>query len=349
MFGSGVIELVIGLSLVYLLFSLVCSGVNELAEHALRRRAVYLEIGLRQLLGPAMGELMKHPLIEGLKPPLGRSDRPRGGPTRAKTIRTTLSRAGKMATRRLGLGNRLDILKQRKSKPSYIPATTFSAALLSLVGGEDVAGQVGVEAPTVLDSVKRAIERLADNDHLKRVLQALLVDANNDLSTFKRNIEDWFDGAMDRVSGWYKRRTRGWLLLWALIIVGAFNADTILFAKTLWNSNTIRSSIVAEAQAAAGGTSDPAVTPCPSPSPGQNPFQCVADRIEEIKALQLPFGWSTEAGDRKALSGTGQWILRIAGLLITAGALTLGAPFWFDLLNRFVNFRASGAPPRRPT
>jgi hypothetical protein len=349
MFGSGVIELVIGLSLVYLLFSLVCSGVNELAEQALRRRAVYLEIGLRQLLGRAMGELVKHPLIEGLKPPLGRSTRPRRGPAWAKAIRTILSRAGKMATRRLGLGTWLDILRQRKRKPSYIPATTFSAALLSLVGGQDVASQVGVKASTVFDSVKQATERLEDNDHLKRVLQALMVDANNDLNTFKTNIENWFDGAMDRVSGWYKRRTRLWLLLWALIIVGVFNADTILFAKTLWNSNTIRSSIVAEAQAAGGGTADSAVAPCPSPSPGQNPFQCVADRIQEIKGLQLPFGWSTEAGDRKVPSETGQWILKIVGLLITAGALTLGAPFWFDLLNRFVNFRASGAPPRKPT
>jgi hypothetical protein len=33
------------------------------------------------------------------------------------------------------------------------------------------------------------------------------------------------------------------------------------------------------------------------------------------------------------------------GWLITAFAVSLGAPFWFDLLNKFVNVRASGKAP----
>lgn len=35
----------------------------------------------------------------------------------------------------------------------------------------------------------------------------------------------------------------------------------------------------------------------------------------------------------------------LLGFLITALAISLGAPFWFDLLNKFVNLRASGAKP----
>jgi hypothetical protein len=37
--------------------------------------------------------------------------------------------------------------------------------------------------------------------------------------------------------------------------------------------------------------------------------------------------------------------VKVVGLLLTAAALTLGAPFWFDLLNKFVNVRATGQPP----
>ena len=33
------------------------------------------------------------------------------------------------------------------------------------------------------------------------------------------------------------------------------------------------------------------------------------------------------------------------GWLITAFAVSMGAPFWFDLLNKFVNIRASGKAP----
>jgi hypothetical protein len=39
------------------------------------------------------------------------------------------------------------------------------------------------------------------------------------------------------------------------------------------------------------------------------------------------------------------WARRIAGWIFTAVAMSLGAPFWFDLLNKFVNLRAGAAPP----
>jgi len=37
-----------------------------------------------------------------------------------------------------------------------------------------------------------------------------------------------------------------------------------------------------------------------------------------------------------------KWI----GFLITALAMTLGAPFWFDLLNKLVNIRSGGNKPK---
>ncbi len=33
--------------------------------------------------------------------------------------------------------------------------------------------------------------------------------------------------------------------------------------------------------------------------------------------------------------------------MLTASALTLGAPFWFDTLQKFVNIRGAGAKPKR--
>jgi hypothetical protein len=52
----------------------------------------------------------------------------------------------------------------------------------------------------------------------------------------------------------------------------------------------------------------------------------------------LPIGWS-EFPKRD------QWLTMALGWLITAFAVSLGAPFWFDLLNKFVNVRASGKAP----
>ena len=56
---------------------------------------------------------------------------------------------------------------------------------------------------------------------------------------------------------------------------------------------------------------------------------------EAIGNLALPIGWVN--------GGFGP--TTVLGWFITALAATLGAPFWFDLLNRFVNIRASGKAP----
>jgi hypothetical protein len=41
------------------------------------------------------------------------------------------------------------------------------------------------------------------------------------------------------------------------------------------------------------------------------------------------------------------WARRVAGWIFTAIALSLGAPFWFDLLNKFINLRAAAPPPAK--
>jgi hypothetical protein len=40
-------------------------------------------------------------------------------------------------------------------------------------------------------------------------------------------------------------------------------------------------------------------------------------------------------------------LAKLAGLLMTGLALSLGAPFWFDVLTRFVNVRSAGTKPDR--
>jgi hypothetical protein len=56
---------------------------------------------------------------------------------------------------------------------------------------------------------------------------------------------------------------------------------------------------------------------------------------------KLPIGWDSAAHFwNEALPGANwTWLLHWIGWLLTALALSLGAPFWFDLLNRLVNVR----------
>ena len=52
-------------------------------------------------------------------------------------------------------------------------------------------------------------------------------------------------------------------------------------------------------------------------------------------------GWQGSLTDNTARD----WFERILGWLITILALCLGAPFWFDVLNKFINIRSAGKSP----
>ncbi|WP_419661828.1 uncharacterized protein Dvar_22610 [Desulfosarcina variabilis str. Montpellier] len=40
-----------------------------------------------------------------------------------------------------------------------------------------------------------------------------------------------------------------------------------------------------------------------------------------------------------------EWIAKVIGLLITILAISLGGPFWFDILSKVSKIRATGAIP----
>jgi hypothetical protein len=72
---------------------------------------------------------------------------------------------------------------------------------------------------------------------------------------------------------------------------------------------------------------------------------------EEKAFLSRLGGWQEEG--RKTGEGFWAWIGRLLGThlfgwIITVLATSLGAPFWFDMLNRFVNIRNAGRAPDEP-
>jgi hypothetical protein len=80
--------------------------------------------------------------------------------------------------------------------------------------------------------------------------------------------------------------------------------------------------------------------------------------------VRLPLGWAEGptvgadpigCGIAQAWPSTdpGRWVAAFRqhwiGWLITVLAISLGSPFWFDLLNRFMSIRSGGkAPEERP-
>jgi hypothetical protein len=194
-------------------------------------------------------------------------------------------------------------------KPSYIPADLFAVAVMG---------------SNLVQSYKNNPDAVDSN--MPAALALIIQKANNDAVKELAGIEKWFNDTMERVSGWYKRRVQLIIFLLGLVIIVGLNVDTISLITNLSNNTVIRSTIVAAAQG-------PAATQANANLP---------TLVNDIKQIQPVIGWSSSTLPADIWG----WILKIVGLLATTFAVSLGAPFWFDVLNKFIAFRASGPPPQ---
>jgi hypothetical protein len=166
----------------------------------------------------------------------------------------------------------------------------------------------------------------------------------------EQHIEIWFNNSMERVSGWYKRRAQAWTIGIAAALTVALNVDSVLIAQRLARDSALRAAIVAQAEQMVEQPATVVVTATPAAgTPPLNPVQdtnaraqLLQDRIQELKTVGIPLGWPDPEGSR---DGWSWFLLKTLGLLLTAGAASLGAPFWFDILNRFMSVRSAGKAP----
>jgi hypothetical protein len=276
--------------------------VNETVAGLLRWRSKHLRRGIENLLSgeesineagkDADERLLRHPLIQTLARPKG--------------------------------------VRKKLPVPAYIPSRSFVSALLTLdLSPPDTEERRrGAKAPTTVEEVRSAIESI-DSEHVQKVLLLLLEESGENVAKFREASERWFDDAMDRVSGWYRRKTQWWLALWAVLAAVALNVDTVQIADTLWTDEAVRSAVVVRAEEA-----------------GKDPDEPIE---ESVKELEVPLGWSLDLGDdpRDIPNDPAAWIAKVLGLVVTIFALLLGAPFWFDLLGKVARLRVSGVVPQK--
>jgi hypothetical protein len=330
-FGSPALEVVVGLIFLYFVLALICSTANEVISTAVGLRAKFLQKGLLNLLSGAqdktrtsaaetLNELFAHPLMNALV-------RPGKGPD-----------------------PEFDAAEYTKwwkkpRYPSYIPSRTFVAALTSKMGGlqealADVAeagrdsaradGEELEKARRRLDAASAKVEKVltdVPNKDLSEALLTLYRSAGKDAAEFRHVTAQWYDDAMERVSGWYRRRIQVILAFIALFVVLLLNADTLATGRVLWRDEALRAAVVAQAEEAAA--------------------QEEGEAKATVSDLDLPLGWTLSFGEAptELPNDTISWIAKLAGLALTVVALMFGAPFWFDLLSKVVRVRASGAPP----
>ncbi|QQS10558.1 MAG: hypothetical protein IPK81_12850 [Rhodospirillales bacterium] len=321
------IEVGIGLILMYLLLGLFVTAINEFVAQFASIRARHLKSALRHMLGLRMT----------------------GDDTANLALFTALTSspvfqiAGEIS-KTTGSGT--------APSPSYMNRDSFLAALREAIPKlqlKDAQGAtLSAESLRQLD-IKGLIEALPKESGLRASLLAVIGDAGATAKEAEKRVGDWFDSMMERGTGAYKRWMSVFSLVLGLALAIGFNCDTIRVAQELGTNATLREAVVKTAEDIKQRC-QPAAAPADVAKPAEAEKAAAAkakaaceDVRKNLDALQtLPVGW--KAGDGTVLA----WgSLSIIGWVVTALAVSLGAPFWFDVLSKFMNVRGALKTPAK--
>lgn len=359
----GLLESAIGLVLIYLVLSLICSAWVE---------GIVNWTGLR-------GENLR----ELLQVQTGGDDKIANLLLAQPQLRSLFSRSpefGGLSTwlrSALALSRRGDSHKFGFRPPSYIPPDRFARALSEMALGESPERFAAapellerrIDEDSIRDHLERARERAQNNAdvgvlviprdccnpdddalgraarHLSDVFNRLWVQSEGKPEGFLAQIEKWFEDGTDRASGWFKRKLAPKLFWVGLVVAVALNADTLEILARLSSDPELRQAVV-----------ESAIDRVEKEEGAQGEFEVEFSRAkQELLQLEPLLGWRPSSlpeaeapdgsGSKKINEDRSDWILwailKLIGLLATAIALSLGAPFWFDVLQKLVRIRAS--------
>ncbi|MCW6035659.1 hypothetical protein K4A83_05145 [Spirulina subsalsa FACHB-351] len=314
------LNVAIGLVFIYLTLSLFVSALEEFLAGLLKARAKNLRDGIINLLegkgaeGEMMGKLYHHPLI-----------------------------------RSLSQGRIKNKLQQMLPSPSYIPSDVFSTALLEVLKREyNIDFNYSDNIQSLIDKLDqhKQSEPSPRKRYLINNIAALARQAESRLTTtdlkvrhLHQEISNWFDQSMERASGVYKRQAKLWAFVLGFGVSVIFNADTFYMIHRLSSDQELRIAVNA-------------LSTKLIEEQNCRDVSCV-EQLSLEDSLILPIGWSSfpppnvqknnQLFHQKVLA----WFRMMLGWAVTALALAMGAPFWFDVLNKFINVRNVGRKPPR--
>jgi len=366
MLNSSILDIVIGLVFIYLLYSLLATILQEIIASQFAFRAKMLERAVFRMLEDENKFASKFRSVWYLFKKTGN-----GG---AKNSITYEYYKHPLI---LFLGE-----SDCRGKPAYINKETFSKVIVDLLRGKDVApgDDIRLLIQKSLDNQTTNWGNAKISDQTLCYLKSIWADANGDVGKFKHHLESWFEETMDRASTWYKKHIQFVLFFIGLAISIAFNVDTLKIIERLEKDPKLREQLVQQANAFQEAHPD-LDKKLLIQQAENNHFLAQKNKIQvndslrnkelndslqlanylalkskrdelldqastlvrnDINSVHHSLGLGWETYDSSSFRSI---FYSLIGWLVTALALSLGAPFWFDLLNRLMKLRGSVATP----
>ncbi len=359
-----ILDLILGMIFLFFLFSVITSSIVEAILAARNARASMLAEWITQIFN---------------QPALDERGNPKPGVSLGQSLldhcmTTTLSKPGK-STSYISAGSFVNAfldkitLAQADQNPPTIGASGVQAVPATL------AGYIAAieNSPVISGEIKRTVLALAYDAQLAYAAAQSIPAASNvlhratsEMGHFRNRLEQWYDANTSRITDHFKRR---WVMpctaIGAGLLVLATNADSIKLAKYLYTNPEVRTGLATSALAASSDSTfvhavmalrqaaaDTTNTPADTTAAGQARVrQQITDHLNDVRTAQaaladagsLPLFWTAADFPKGHLAAS--VLSKIAGLVLTFFAILMGAPFWFDLLNKIANLRGTGSKP----
>jgi hypothetical protein len=388
MFGSKILEVVIGMIFIFLLYSLLASSIQELLSSLYSLRARMLRKAIKRMLVddhsyPFFKRVLLNirSLLGSVYPPI----------ERWWTIPVDFS---SLFYRQPGI--KYLGFSKRERHPAYIKAETFAKTLFDILKGNGVGND---DISKINDALLRG--EFAHNDIIVTIdkethmhIQTIWETSEQDIEKFKKTLAEWYDETMELVSFQYKKHTRTNLFIIGLLLAFVFNINTITISNNLSKDDKARAELISLSNTYLQTNTSDSIQHVDLESKtfndtlrlqirkvysqiendvyNSNNFLAVGWRIPQTfeqcrvrdslnqkpqKGSQVDYVLWRMYKNKKKQGPVGQnqqlsrWdkcmyllhmtcnIRYILGYLITAFAISFGAPFWFDLLAKVVKLK----------
>jgi hypothetical protein len=243
--------------------------------------------------------------------------------------------------------------RKQSQEPEEISPKQFADSLIELIRDElnyeniDDFREHGL--PNLLEDIKKSSlpsKLKKDLIAITRKAMSRFEKTEDQLKSLDQEIQSWFNTSMEYASKFYRKKSVLISRILAVILVLILNIDTINIVDNLSKSEILSSTL--ENTATEFITSNSQGTAC-SDIEDEARFQtCISNvkneitmALDNIDNLPIGWNWSDPLQEQFTPLNVSNVINAVVGWGISVFAISMGAPFWYKVLNDLINIRSN--------
>lgn len=143
---------------------------------------------------------------------------------------------------------------------------------------------------------------------MKRAMLQIYQESHSNMDSFRDRLERWFDQAMERNAGTFKKKAQQSVLIFSILVTLLFNVDSIELIHYFYDHPAEAARVADAAEKAINDPNTAERLKSNNDDSVKTTLAGLRTSIDEVKALKLPIGWKGSVGSNILISGFGKYL-----------------------------------------